>query len=465
MVGQTSGWIIIMTQFKLSRSHVALFIVITAAFSFICRGVPDFVNSHPTLTIWLFRIFGIGIIAYILLSMELFFRQNKQMNELLEKQANLIKHQERLDLTIDAGGIGYWDWDMTDNSVYFNPSYYTMLGYATGELPMVLDTWLSLLHPDDKKTVVPEILGYVEKAMPFSVDFRLKCKDGSWKWISGRGKTYNLDSQGKPQRAFGVHVDINERRKAKEALVTALQEAEHANTIKSQFLANMSHEFRTPMNGIIGMSGHLLETPLSDEQLRYAKIIQECGDTLLQLINDILDFSEIDSGKTTLKIRTFHLANLVKSTVKMMTSRAQEKKLSIKCFIDPTIPEQLEGDASRIQQILIYLIDNAIKFTPKGEIVVQAVLESEKQTCTDIQFSVTDTGIGIPSELHEKIFSPLFQKDSSSTREYGGAGLGLALARHFTALMCGDIGVTSEPGVGSTFWFIIGLQKKTIGIP
>jgi PAS domain S-box-containing protein len=328
--------------------------------------------------------------------------------------------------------------------------------------------WLEVLHPDDRERTRRFWLDSVAGRGPYDVEYRVRRSDGVYCWFKTRG-TPIRDDAGDIFKWFGSCTDITDLRHTQEALRAAKETAEAANRAKDEFLANVSHEIRTPMNAILGMTELALDTPLTEDQRQCLRTVKSAADNLLGIINDLLDFSKIEAGKLELDPADFSLRAALGETLRALAVRAHRKGLELVCQVQPDVPDALVGDAGRLRQVLLNLVGNAIKFTEDGEVVVRVSLDKEtrrqgdKETENDtapvslspclLVFEVRDTGIGISGDRQEKIFRAFEQEDTSTTRKYGGTGLGLTIAARLVALMGGQITVESEPGRGSTFSF------------
>jgi PAS domain S-box-containing protein len=383
---------------------------------------------------------------------------------------------ERLQLATEAAQVGIWDFDVSQNRLVWDKRMHALYGTSAMMFDNSYQSWCERLHPDDRVRVEQEHRDAIEGRKNLNTSFRIIRTDGELREIRACAHVQR-NPAGRAQRVVGVNWDVTAERRAhaeiehardraeklngqlEQALDQAhrlAQEAAAATTAKSEFLANMSHEIRTPLNAVIGMSGLLLGTQLSREQQEFAEMIRSSGDGLLGLINDILDYSKIESGRLELERRPFDLRECVEAAVDVLTARAAEKRIDLLCSIDASVPAAVDGDDTRLRQVLVNLLSNAVKFTSHGEVLLSVtVATTPAAQGVRLRFAVHDSGIGIPAARMDRLFKTFSQVDASTTRQYGGTGLGLAISKRIVEIMGGRIWVESTERKGSSFYFEI----------
>jgi len=342
------------------------------------------------------------------------------------------------DLLCVAGFDGYFR--------RLNPAWERTLGYTTEELRA--RPFVAFVHPDDRESTLAEAVKVATGSSAVLFENRYRCKDGSYRWLS-----WNVTPLPGEGLTYGTARDVTEQKRAAEDLHKAREAADAANRAKSDFLANMSHEIRTPMNAVIGMAELLLDTRLRSEQREYLVALKDSAESLLGLINDILDFSKIEAGKLELSPVEFDPRETLGDTLRTLGLRADQKGLELAGHVATDVPVRLVGDAPRLRQVIVNLVGNAIKFTERGEVVVEVEKRAASGNEVTLGFLVADTGIGIPLDKQQLIFEAFAQADSSTTRQYGGSGLGLSISVQLVNMMGGSLTVESAPGRGSRFRF------------
>ncbi len=352
-------------------------------------------------------------------------------------------------------------WLMTPGSnqfLYVSPAYEQVWGRSCQSVYQNADSRLEAIHPDDLEQS-RLLFARQMQGEPVEPEYRIRTPSGQEKWIRGRAFPIR-DEAGQVIRVAGIAEDVTERKRHEAELIHAREEADAASQAKSSFLANMSHEVRTPMNGILGMAGLLLGGNLDPRQRKRAETLRDSAEALLDILNEILDFSRMEAHKLKLEETAFDLRSLVEGVADLTAVKCQEKGVELLIFIEPDVPTRLLGDATRLRQILVNLAGNAVKFTAAGEISIRLKREGGG-AAERIRCEVRDTGIGIPEDKRNLLFQPFSQVDASTSRRYGGTGLGLSIVRMLVDTMGGQMGVESEEGKGSCFWFTLEMERES----
>jgi PAS domain S-box-containing protein len=375
-----------------------------------------------------------------------------------ELSAALKAASERSEKAQRAGGVGTFDLDLVTGANFWSDVILEIYGVTREEFDASVQAWVQLLHPDDRAATMASWQSAIDSdARRWVREFRVRRKDGSVRWLRSDAGIIR-DGQGQAIRSVGINLDITEQRQVQEALAQARDAAESAARAKGDFLANMSHEIRTPMNAIIGLAHLALKTELQPRQRDYLDKIHNAGQSLLGIINDILDFSKIEAGKLGIERIDFSLDAVLDNVASMIAQRAVEKGIEFVISRPPQLPRHLLGDPLRLSQVLVNFASNAVKFTEQGEVEIRIEPRTDTSGASgeiELHFAVRDTGIGLTEEQRAKLFRSFEQADSSTTRRYGGTGLGLAISKQLVQMMGGEVGVESQPGVGSTFWFTV----------
>ncbi|MFZ4438589.1 MAG: response regulator [Syntrophales bacterium] len=372
---------------------------------------------------------------------------------LQEREEALRVASERLQLAVSAAEVGIWDWDVINDRLTWDAAMYSLYGITPDKFGGAYEAWEAGLHPEDLEEARESIQRALRGEGEFNPEFRVVWPDGTIRWIKANALV-KRDPEGRPLRMTGTNWDITVNK-------LAVQAADAANQAKSAFLANMSHEIRTPMSGVLGMTGLLLNTLLTNQQRSYVEKIRISGASLLSVLNDILDFSKIEAGKMTLESIPFSVKAMIGNVVNLFEPLAAEKRIELYATLDPELPAVLLGDPQHLTQMISNLVGNAVKFTPAGFVRIVAKVRRRTTAEVELEISVQDTGIGMTEEALSHLFKSFSQADTSTSRRFGGTGLGLVITRSMAELMGGTLQVESASGRGSLFTILLSVPIAT----
>ena len=458
---------------RLGRHGVLLVIAMTAV-----QGIAGIINhnvvfsgdenGYSLINYWLYMV----IITMVGMCLSLVMYRNRS------SERELHESEERWNFALEGSGNGVWDWNMETDRVHLSAYFIRMYDYYGDSVEATPAAWSELVHPDDMAQVLFDFDEHIAGRTPFyENEHRVRCKDGSYKWVLDRGMIVRYSAKGKPLRMVGTHSDIGDRKLAEVRLLeanslleqrvaertneleNAKHEAEAAVQVKTDFLSNMSHEIRTPISNVINMSKMVLDTELNSRQRDYLEKIQVSGRMLLELVDDVLDYSHLETGKLHLDSAPIDIVNMIDSVVSLYADKVSAKNLKLNVDIDQRMELSLIGDAMRLKQMLCNYVSNAVKFSEKGNITIRVFVVAGGVADVLVRFEVRDEGVGIAPSLQKKLFAAFQQADMSLRRKFGGSGLGLAINRRLSAMMGGEVGFESQSGKGSTFWFTAKLAR------
>ncbi|MCK9204483.1 MAG: response regulator [Bacteroidales bacterium] len=382
---------------------------------------------------------------------------NEKLQQLEQTASTVCK---KIQQSMEAGNITWWEWDYKTGKVCSDAMYMRLLGYEEKDKPTTFEELSLMIHPDDRQPVMDKVKAYIEGTRSdCNLVFRLRTKQGDWRWFSDKGKIMETDILGKPVKLAGILIDVNEGKQAEKELTDARDKSMSDSQAKSSFLASMSHEIYTPMAGVVGMAQILRQSKLSQEQNDYLDVIVKSATDLMSILNDIMEYSKIEAGKIEFHEKPFSIHQVVEEIACSLAEKAAEKGIEVLSFQDPFIPVEVVGDPIRMRQILKIFTDNALKFTNKGEIKMEAIFQEWDNDSIKVRFNISDTGIGISPDGMKKLFHSFSKLDTPESKKSGGGGLGLAIARRLIDRMDGHITVESAPGEGTTFSFIVTFDR------
>ena len=393
-----------------------------------------------------------------------------QIAERKQAEAALRESELRFRQLAENSSEVFWVASPTGEELfYIGPAYEQITGWSCQSIYQDPKQWFKNILEEDRPPVA-KALSELSQGTNYDLEYRIRHRNGSIRWVRDRRLAIRGDDR-KVVRTCGVAEDVTERKNLEAEMAKARDAALEGARMKSEFLANMSHEIRTPMNGVIGMIGLLLDTELDPRQRDYTETIRSSAESLLSILNDILDFSKVEAGKLEFENLEFDLDEVVDGALSVLVPEARAKGLELRSEIDPKAHTTLCGDPGRLRQVLTNLLNNAVKFTEHGEVVLRVLPQKEASgvshgmadSKTALRFEIKDTGIGLNEDARGRIFEAFSQADQSTTRRYGGTGLGLTISRQLVKMMEGEIGVESEPGKGSTFWFTARFGKHAVG--